>query len=94
MYLYYQDECLGKIEGTTIEGPWAYGKIIPNEKMEKFKDFFRAVVDEDDPSAIEKFDDDLIDDDNWFIVDDEQKRVGISLPGIYENDNEINWRWR
>lgn len=52
------------------------------------------MVDEDVPSAIEKFDDELIDDDNWFIVDDKQKRVGISLPGIYEDDNEINWRWR
>lgn len=44
--------------------------------------------------AIEKFDDNLLDDDNWFIVDDEHKKVGISLPGIYEEDNEINWRWR
>ncbi|AME05200.1 hypothetical protein NNG64_08740 [Bacillus siamensis] len=94
MFLYYQNECLGKIEGVAVEGPWAYGKIIPNEKMENFKDFFRAVVDEDNPSAIEKFDDDLLDDDNWFIVDDEYKKVGISLPGIYEEDNEINWRWR
>ncbi|MBZ5518839.1 hypothetical protein [Bacillus sp. KS1] len=94
MFLYYQNECLGKIEGVAVEGPWAYGKIIPNDKMENFKDFFRAVIDEDDPFAIEKFDDNLLDDDNWFIVDDEQKRVGISLPGIYEEDNEINWRWR
>ncbi|MBT2714070.1 hypothetical protein J7E23_14665 [Pseudomonas sp. ISL-88] len=74
MFLYYQNVCLGKIEGAAIEGPWAYGKIIPNEKMENFKDFFRAVVDEDDSSAIEKFDNDLLDDDNWFIVDDEQKK--------------------
>lgn len=35
----------------------------------------------------------LLDDDNWFIIDDEKKRVGISLPGIYEEDNQINWRW-
>ncbi|WIL36132.1 hypothetical protein QPZ67_04215 [Bacillus stercoris] len=49
--------------------------------MEKFKDFFSAVVDEDDPSAIEKFDDELIDDDNWFIVDDKQKRIGIFIAG-------------
>ncbi|MEW4023036.1 hypothetical protein AB4Y69_04830 [Bacillus sp. YAF8] len=94
MFLYYQNECLGKIEGVAVEGPWAYGKITPNDKMENFKDFFRAVVDEDDPFAIEKFDDNLLDDDNWFIVDDEHKKVGISLPGIYEEDNEINWRWR
>ncbi|MCY7766650.1 hypothetical protein P8843_06250 [Bacillus inaquosorum] len=55
MFLYYQNECLGEIDGATIEGPWTYGKIKPNENMEKFKEFFRAVVDGDDPSAIEKF---------------------------------------
>ncbi|WP_412096273.1 hypothetical protein [Bacillus licheniformis] len=79
-----------KIKGATVEGVWIYGTIIPNKNMEKFKDFFN----EDDPFAIEQYSEEWLDDENWFIIDEKQKKVGISLPGIYENDNEINWRWR
>ncbi|MBU8787241.1 MULTISPECIES: hypothetical protein [Bacillus] len=94
MLLYYKNECLGEIKGATVEGVWMYGTIIPNENMEKFKDFFKAVVNEDDPFAIEQYSEEWLDDENWFIIDEKQKKVAISLPGIYENDNEINWRWR
>ena len=44
--------------------------------MEKFKDFFKAVVNEDDPFAIEQYSEEWLDDENWFIID--ENGLGIS----------------
>ena len=47
MFLYFQDECLGEIQDINTEGMWMYGKLIPNQNIVKFKEFFKALMDEE-----------------------------------------------
>ncbi|MEK3644426.1 hypothetical protein [Aeribacillus sp. FSL M8-0235] len=47
MFLYFQDECLGEIQDINTEGMWMYDKLIPNQNIVKFKEFFKALTDEE-----------------------------------------------
>lgn len=91
--LYFQDECLGEIQDINTEGMWMYGKLIPNQNIVKFKDFFKALTSEENDFKESEYNEEWLKDDNWFIVDDHQNKRGIHLPAVYE-DGEINWRWR
>ncbi|WP_420909372.1 hypothetical protein [Aneurinibacillus migulanus] len=91
--LYFQNEYLGEIQGASVEGMWMNGRIIPSKNMNRFKDFFAEIVNEE--SVFAEIDDKegWLEEDNWFVVDKENGRRGICLPAIY-HDGEINWRWR
>ncbi|WP_131923150.1 hypothetical protein [Hazenella coriacea] len=93
MKLYFLNECLGEIVDISVEGLWTNGKIIPTKKLEKFKDFFEGLIDEENEFVEEKYNEEWLDDHNWFIVDDENRKKGIYLPAVYF-DGDINWRWR
>ncbi|MFP3845383.1 hypothetical protein [Priestia filamentosa] len=92
MKLYFLDECLGEIKDASSEGMWMNGKITPTENMEKFKELFAALVDEENEFQEEDYNGEWLDDENWSITEDDGKKRGIDLPAVYP-DGEINWRW-
>ncbi|MGE7593542.1 hypothetical protein ACQKM1_08490 [Peribacillus frigoritolerans] len=93
MFLYFRNECLGEIQNDYKEGLWFYGSIIANENIKKYKDFLAALVNEENEFKEDSFNEDWLNDDNWFIIDEHQNKKGIYLPAIHE-DGEINWRYR
>ena len=84
---------MGEIQNDYKEGVWFYGSIIANENIKKYKDFLAALVNEEKEFKEDSFNEDWLNDDNWFIVDKHQNKKGIYLPAIHE-DGEINWRYR
>ncbi|USK79415.1 hypothetical protein LHV56_21680 [Peribacillus frigoritolerans] len=93
MFLYFRNECLGEIQNDNKEGVWFYGSIIANENIIKYKDFLTALVNEEKEFKEGSFNEEWLNDDNWFIVDEHQNKKGIYLQAIHE-DGEINWRYR
>lgn len=94
MKLYYKDENLGEIKDDyTADGFWLYGEIIPNDHLEKFRSFFNALVDEENEFQEDRYDEDWLNEDNWFIIDNAGVKRGIIVPAVYE-DGSFNWRWR
>ncbi|MFJ5771357.1 hypothetical protein [Psychrobacillus sp. NPDC093180] len=76
-----------------VEGTWIYAEISPSKNMKKFQSFFTAIINEENDFDEACFSPEWLDDSNWFIVDDENRKKGIYIPAVYPND-EINWRWR
>nr|WP_218646181.1 hypothetical protein [Bacillus altitudinis] len=72
---------------------WVNGEITPSNNIVKFNDFFAALVDEENDFVETNYNDKWLDDNNWYIIDDENKRRGIYIPAVYP-DREISWRWR
>nr|WP_205831390.1 hypothetical protein [Bacillus altitudinis] len=72
---------------------WVNGEITPSNNIVKFNDFFAALVDEENDFVETNYNDEWLDDNNWYIIDDENKRRGIYIPAVYP-DREISWRWR
>ncbi|MEC0985280.1 hypothetical protein [Bacillus safensis] len=93
MKLYFLNEFLGDIRDINVDGMWVNGEIIPSNNIDKFNDFFAALVDEEDDFVETNFNEEWLEDNNWYIIDDENKRRGIYIPAVYP-DREISWRWR
>ncbi|MER2262076.1 MAG: hypothetical protein ABS934_08665 [Psychrobacillus sp.] len=91
MKLYFLNESLGEID--IIEGLYMYGEIIPSINMEKFHDFFSGIMDEESNLEEEKYNEEMLDDKNWFNLNDENNKKEIYILAIYSS-NEISWRWR
>ena len=93
MELYFLDACLGEIKDVNGEGMWMNGKITSTENMKNFENLFAVLVDEKNDFKEENHNEEWLEDDNWFITDEEGNKKGIDLPAVYP-DGEINWRWR
>lgn len=93
MKLYFLNEYLGDIGNISVEGMWINAEIIPSKNTEKFNDFFAGIVDEENDFKEGSYSEEWLDDGNWFIIDDENRKRGIYIPAVY-SDREINWRWR
>ncbi|MEJ4086543.1 hypothetical protein OC624_18785 [Bacillus altitudinis] len=93
MKLYFLNEFLGDIRDINVDGMWVNGEITPSNNIVKFNDFFAALVDEENDFVETNYNDKWLDDNNWYIIDDENKRRGIYIPAVYP-DREISWRWR
>ncbi|ALM29135.1 hypothetical protein [Bacillus altitudinis] len=93
MKLYFLNEFLGDIRDINVDGMWVNGEITPSNNIVKFNDFFAALVDEENDFVETNYNDEWLDDNNWYIIDDENKRRGIYIPAVYP-DREISWRWR
>ncbi|WP_345805674.1 hypothetical protein [Bacillus subtilis] len=91
MFLYYKDEKLGEIHVVSGEGMWMYGILSPYENIETFRDLFNDLIDEDGDFDETKYDEEWLNDENWFVSDNRNKR-GIIVPAVYP-DGAINWRW-
>lgn len=93
MQLYYQNRCLGWVDGVFLDQPEVHGRFSPAAGIEPFEDLFAWLVNEDNAGEEPPFDDALLDEANWFVVDNDGRKRGISVPGVYD-DGEIFWRWR
>jgi hypothetical protein len=91
--LYFLNEFLGDIGNVSVDGMWINAEITTSKNMEKFNDFFAAIVDEENDFEEANYSEEWLDDSNWFIIDDENTKRGIYIPAVYP-DGEINWRWR
>ncbi len=92
MFLYYKDEKLGEIHDVSGEGMWMYGILSPYENIEIFRDLFNDLIDEDGDFDETKYDEEWLEDENWYILDENNSKRGIIVPAVYP-DGAINWRW-
>ncbi len=91
--LFFREMCLGQVTDVSGESHWMSGTFTPTSDADAFKDFFRWMVDEQNISMDPPFDEALLNEENWFIEQEEGQKVGITVPAVQE-DGEIGWRWR
>ncbi len=92
--LYFKDRELGYIENMSVDWPWINGSFRPSLEGKKMADFFAFMANEDgDFDKDPPFPDDLLDDENWWVVEEDGRRRGISVPAIHDLDFAV-WRWR
>jgi len=91
--LFFRETCLGEINDVYGESHWMSGTLTPTPDANSLQDFFRWMVDEANVSIDPPFDEALLNEENWFIEQENGDKVGISLPAVQE-DGEIGWRWR
>ena len=93
--LYFLNEFLGDIRNISFEGMWINAEITSSKNIDKFNDFFAEIVDEDNDFDFDEtnYNEEWLEDSNWHIVDNENRKKGIYIPAVYP-DGEINWRWR
>jgi hypothetical protein len=75
------------------EFPWMYGTLLPTAEAAAFQELFRWMVAEENVSTNPPFDEALLDEENWFIEQEDGEKVGISLPAVHA-EGEIGWQWR
>lgn len=86
---------LGEVTDLSADQPIMWGKLQPGSGLNnQFRELFAFIVDEEQMGVEPPFAAELLDDDNWWLVDERGHRWGISLPGVYLDDNTIGWRWR
>jgi hypothetical protein len=90
--LYFQQQAVGEVRRESMDQPWVTGTITLTPLGEQLGEFFRFMTDEDSISTDPPFDPCLLDDDNWSLEVNGERR-GITVPAIYE-DGQIWWRWR
>ncbi|MEK4388212.1 hypothetical protein MHI19_01315 [Bacillus sp. FSL M7-1004] len=69
-----------------------YGILSPYENIETFRDLFKDLIDEDGDFDETKYDEEWLEDENWYILDENNSKRGIIVPAVYP-DGAINWRW-
>lgn len=93
MQLYFMNEYLGNITDISVEGVWINGTFTPSESAKKFSDFFAYMVDEEKGFEEPPFSQNLLDENNWYVINKGGSRLGIDVPAVY-TDGFITWRWR
>lgn len=91
--LFFQEICLGEITDVYGESHWMSATLTPTSDADSFKEFFRWMVDEANVSIDPPFDEALLNEENWFVEQEDGAKVGISVPAV-QVDSEIGWRWR
>ncbi|WP_242214594.1 hypothetical protein [Bacillus cereus group sp. BfR-BA-01383] len=95
MKLYFKDMEIGEIKDVFGDMPWMYGTIRLYENSKPLQNYFREMVDEDSVFDVESIDPEFLDDENWFVYDEVNRRyLGIDIPAIYMEDTTVAWRWR
>ena len=84
MEIYFKEESIGTLENIYREEFWIHGNLMPNEAYYKYKDFFDAMVCEDEEIDENLFDSRLFKDSNWLIKIKEEFQA-IFIPAIYED---------
>ncbi|WP_257392316.1 hypothetical protein [Bacillus vallismortis] len=69
-----------------------YGILSPYENIEIFRYLFNDLIDEDGDFDETKYDEEWLEDENWYILDENNSKRGIIVPAVYP-DGAINWRW-
>ena len=89
----WRDTEVGHIERVGYDFPHFYGRFVPSEHIEQFRELFTFLMDED-ATGDPPFAADLLDDENWWIVRPSGDRIGIFIPAIDLADSSIDWRER
>ncbi|MGK9269338.1 hypothetical protein KXR56_22400 [Bacillus inaquosorum] len=92
MILYFKDTKLGEIHDVSGEGMWMYGILKPEKEIEVFRDLFNDLIDEEGQFDETRYDKEWLEDENWYILDENSSKRGIIVPAVYP-DGAINWRW-
>jgi hypothetical protein len=90
--LYWRDQELGIVSGTVGEFPWMYGDFTPMSVDPALGEFFEFMSGED--SGDPPFEEGLLDEENWWLVEPDGRRRGIAVPAVRISEGEIAWRWR
>ena len=69
MDILFKNQVIGEVSNLSYDFSWIYGDFIPSENYYLYKDFFDFLVDEDD-SEEPDFDEELMDEANWFLRDE------------------------
>ncbi|MED1555471.1 hypothetical protein [Bacillus paramycoides] len=95
MKLYFKDIEIGEIKDVFGEMPWMYETIRLYENSKPIQKYFREMVDEESTFDFESIDREFLDDENWSVFDEGERRyLGINIPAIHMEDTTIAWRWR
>jgi hypothetical protein len=85
---------LGRVSQIVYEFPWFSATFAPDPQAACFHDFFAFMVDEDAQSQDPPFDAELLDEENWWLVDAQGRRTAISVPAVRVDKGDIAWRKR
>jgi hypothetical protein len=93
--LCWKDHDLGGVEDLSGDYPAVWATFRPGPGLdEAFRELFSFLVDEERCAEDPPFAADLLDEENWWLVDGRGKRWGITLPAVHLDDHTISWRWR
>ena len=94
MKLYYRDQMLGEVSDYYGQDLWMNGRITFSEAGKSFRPFFEWMVDETQGGEEPPFSPDVLDSKNWYLVDDQGNQLGIDVPPVHVDLNDISWKWR
>ena len=84
---------LGQISDVSTDSPWLIGAFAPSSAANQFRDFFAALVSEDEPLPnLEEFPPEWLDDANWYLKNANGQSRGVCVPAVHWPD-EIWWQW-
>ncbi len=93
MKLYHASTLLGTITRSEANGFEMVGLIELTKDSEKFKELFAYICDEKrDKKKEPPFPKDMLE--NWFVQKDGGEKEEIGLPGVYQEGDETEIRWR
>ncbi len=92
--LFWKDKELGAIADLSSDQPEMYGTLDPPKLKAPFRKLYEFMANEDNYEKDPPVDAELLNDENWYLVDEAGKRWEIFLPAIYPDDFTVIWRWR
>jgi hypothetical protein len=94
MRLLHNDRLIGTVTDLSEEGVWMNGTLrLASDLPSVYRDFFAFMTNESRGDEDPPFDDDLLDDETWFVADDDGTKRGIDIPAVHDGDF-VTWRWR
>ncbi len=92
--LFWKDKELGTIIGLSADQPEIYGTLDPPKLKQPFRKMYAFMADENNYDKDLPVDAELLNDENWYLLDGRGNRWEIFLPAIYPEDFMVSWRWR
>ena len=92
-HVVWRETIIGHIQRVGYDFPHFYGHFVASTNFDQFRELFDFLMDEEaegDPP----FSSELLDHENWWIVQPNGDRVGIFIPAIDSTDSSIDWRER
>jgi hypothetical protein len=90
--LYFRDTLVGTITDVSGDFPWMDGRFHTANPSPVLIELMRWMTAEEAIGQEPPFAEDLLDGNNWQIVDGNEVR-GIIVPGLH-TDGTVCWRWR
>jgi hypothetical protein len=69
-----------------------HGDFAPTAVDPAFREFFNFMSSED--AGKPPFDAGLLDEENWWLVEQDGRRRAITVPAVRIDEGGIDWRWR